>query len=48
MPRASEYRYSSAPAPGSCPEHPGCIIWSCQRFWCSRPVHFFERCTNQR
>jgi hypothetical protein len=39
VPHASEYRYSPAPAPGPCPKHPSCIIRTCQRFWCSRPVH---------
>ncbi len=39
MPRGSEYRYSLALAPGPCPEHPACIIRTCQRFFCSRPVH---------
>lgn len=39
MPHASEYRYTPAPAPGPCPEHPDCLIACCRRFWCSRPVH---------
>ncbi len=35
----SEYRHTPAPAPSPCPEHPDCIIRTCQRFFCSRPVH---------
>ena len=34
-----EYRYTPAPAPGSCPEHPDCIIRRCQRLFCPRHFH---------
>ena len=37
MKRDGEYRYS--PAPGPCPEHPGCIIRQCGRFFCTRLFH---------
>lgn len=39
MKHHGEYRYTPAPAPGPCPEHPDCIIRYCQRFFCSRHFH---------
>ena len=39
MSHGSEYRHTPAPAPGPCPEHPGCIIRHCQRFLCTRLFH---------
>jgi hypothetical protein len=42
-PSADEYRYNPPPAPGPCPNHPGCAIARCHRFRCDKPIHILNQ-----